>query len=232
MRYLLFDLDGTLLPLDTDKFLGGYLQLIGKFFADVVEPNRFVRQLMASTQVMIGNSGQMTNQEAFIADFFPRIGHEADQLMPLFEQFYAEQFPALRAYAEPSQLSRELAQTALDKGYRIVLATNPVFPREAVQQRMEWAGVHDLPWELVTSYENSSFCKPNPAYYQEILDRLGAKPGDCLHIGNDADEDLAAQKIGLPVVLVEEYLINRHQRELDKLHFRGSLADVLEWLNK
>jgi FMN phosphatase YigB (HAD superfamily) len=229
-KYILFDLDGTLLPMDTDQFLVQYVRLITSHFVHLVEPKLFSQQLMASSYAIIGNpQAEQTNQEKFIADFFPKIGDQPENLMPLFDQFYQDHFKELREHTNPTPLARELAELSLERGYKIALATNPIFPKEAIWQRMAWAGVDDLPWELVTSYEDTHFCKPNPNYFAELLQRLGARPEECLHFGNDLDEDMAAAKLGIPVVIVEDCLINRHNRSFDQCFYHGSFQDVLDW---
>lgn len=230
-RYALFDLDGTLLPMDTDRFLEQYVRLITPHFSHLVDPRLFSRQLMASSYATIENPDPaLTNQEKFMADFFPKIGRQPAELMPLFERFYQQHFSELSQYTSPNPLARRLVQTALEQGYRIALATNPIFPKEAVEQRMAWASVADLPWQLVTSYEQTHFCKPNPHYFAEVLQLLSVDPADCLHFGNDMDEDMAARELGIPVVIVEDYLINRHRREFNDCLFHGNLQQVLDWL--
>ncbi len=230
-QYMLFDLDGTLLPLDTDTFLDQYVRLITKHFAAEIDPQLFARQLMASSYAMIGNKdGKHTNQAKFFADFFPKVDRHPEELMPKFEHFYREFFAELGKSTQATPIARQLVLQALDMGYKIVLATNPVFPREAVEQRMQWAGIADLPWELVTSYEDTHFCKPNPHYFQEILDRLEAKPEQCVHVGNDMDEDMAAVDVGISVVIADDYLINRHNKPMTGCLFHGSLQQVLDWL--
>lgn len=230
-QYMLFDLDGTLLPLDTDRFLDQYVRLVSQHFAAEVDPKLFAHQLLASSYSMIGNrASELTNQAKFIAEFFPGIKRQPEELMPKFDQFYRESFGELAKYTSPSPVARQLVEQALALGYKIVLATNPVFPREAVEQRMQWAGLTDLPWELVTSYEDTHFCKPNPDYFREVLDTLGARPEQCIHVGNDMDEDMAATQAGIPVVIVDEYLVNRQGKPVTGCLYSGSLQQVLDWL--
>ncbi|MGI6344537.1 MAG: HAD family hydrolase [Bacillota bacterium] len=232
-RYALFDLDGTLLPIDTDTFLKHYLRLLGASFADGFDPPSFVQQVMASTYVTIGDSSPgVTNQDKFMADFLPKIGRSAEEMLPRFDQFYREQFPRLGELVQPEPLARQLVDEALRQGYRIVVATNPVFPREAVLQRLVWAKLDDLPWEHISSYENSCHCKPHPAYYAELLERLGARPEDCLHFGNDLEEDLAASAVGISVVIIDNHLINRRQRSWDGCLFHGDYASTLAWFRR
>lgn len=228
--YILFDLDGTLLPLNTDAFLEAYVKKISAHFADIVDPSVFARQLLASSYYTIANpTPGMTNRETYFADFFPKLRREPVELMSLFDQFYNNHFSSLVTESQPSPLARELVTTAQDKGYGIVMATNPIFPKEAVWERMRWANIHDLPWELVTSYENMCSCKPHPQYFTEILERIGAESRECIHIGNDLSEDMAAHKVGIPVVMVTDHLVNRHNQSLADCLYHGSLSEVLAW---
>ncbi|NLY53274.1 MAG: HAD family hydrolase [Firmicutes bacterium] len=231
VKYLLFDLDGTLLPLDTDHFIASYIRSISGFFSHLIDPRRFGKQLIESCYAMINNlDPTLTNEQKFMADFFVKLELAPTEMMPLFDTYYRERYQEVRETVSPSPLARQIVETALGKGMRVVLATNPIFPRVAIKQRMQWAGIADLPWELITTYEDAHFCKPHPQYYSEILQRLNAQPHECIHIGNDADEDMAAQAAGIPVVMVEDCLINRQNKTLSDCYFKGDLATVAEWL--
>ena len=52
-------------------------------------------------------------------------------------------------------------------------------------------------------------------YYRDILSELGLSAGECLMVGNDADEDMAAGQTGMQVFLLTDCLINRENRSLD-----------------
>ncbi len=229
-KYLLLDLDGTLLPMDKEKFLKGYLQAAAAKMAPHVAPDRFIKYLLTSTRAMIENPDpELTNAEVFRTDFFPRSGLPEKEIMALFEQFYREDFPGLARLTSPTPLARAVCTQALDRGIELVIATNPIFPRIAIEERLRWAGVADIPFRLVTVYETMHFCKPKPQYYREILDILGAGPGECLMAGNDPEEDLVAGDLGIRTFLVTDCLITRDgcYRRPD---FRGRLSDLLAFL--
>lgn len=161
MKTVLFDLDGTLLPMDTDHFLEQYLRALTPRVAHLVPPKQFVEHLLASTYAMVVNTDDSrTNQEVFIDDFFRRVGCRPEEMMPIFDDFYRKDFCELRACARESHVPRLAVEAAVESGLEIALATNPVFPMEAIQERMRWAGVADFPWRLITSYENMHYCKP------------------------------------------------------------------------
>ncbi len=203
LRAVLFDLDGTLLGNDMDVFLPHYFESISARVAALVPPKMFLAQLMSSTRDMMANDGTMTNQERFAASFFPSVGRPREELEPVFDAFYREDFPSLRAYTTCRPESRPVVEATMALGLDAVIATNPLFPATAIRQRMEWAGLGDLPFRLVTSYENSRACKPNPLYFRLVAEELGCEPDQCLMVGNEAF-DLAAARAGLPVYLVSD----------------------------
>ena len=194
LRALLLDLDGTLLVNDMDLFVPAYLESLAAFAADRVPPSRLIPALLAATHAMNGNDGSgPTNQETFAAAFYPALGQERADLEPVFARFYAEAFPALERLTCPAAGARELVDWAFGRGLQVVIATNPLFPTTAIEQRLAWArvGVDTFPYELVTTYENMHATKDSPAYYQEILARIGRRPSECLMAGDDWGWDIA-----------------------------------------
>jgi FMN phosphatase YigB (HAD superfamily) len=55
VKALLFDLDGTLLPVDTDEFISSYLELLSSKLEKWMEAREFIKKLMESTYAMINN---------------------------------------------------------------------------------------------------------------------------------------------------------------------------------
>ena len=117
------------------------------------------------------------------------------------------------------------------RGLRLIIATNPLFPAAAQYNRVKWAGLDRDDFELITTYENSHYCKPNPAYYQEILDKQGLSADEVLMIGNDAREDTAAAQLGIPVFLVTDCLLNQHNLDISAFP-QGSWDDCVQFINK
>ncbi|ASS74476.1 hydrolase [Tumebacillus algifaecis] len=226
---LLFDLDGTLLPMDNDRFVKGYFKHLAASVAHLLPPEQFVAQVWASTKAMVKNDdAALSNEQVFKSDFLGTLQVTGDDFFPIVDAFYAREFGELAHLSEPTPLAREICLAALEKGYRLVLATNPLFPRTATLHRMRWAGIDDLPFELVTTYEDSHFCKPNPNYYREIVQKIGAPYESCMMIGNDAYEDLVAGTIGL-----QTYWVNNgepapeHPLPFDR---QGTLDDLLQFV--
>lgn len=229
LKAILFDLDGTLLPLDLDVFVNKYFAALGPFFAHKVEPEKFLQELMVATKVMLNNSGEVTNEKAFMEYFLTALKQNQEEMEPLFADFYQKEFPKLKKYVGYTPLASQIVQEGAKKGYKIILATNPIFPRLATQHRMEWAGIANLPWMLITTYENSRYAKPNPQYYREICQKIQVEPQECLMVGNDVQEDLVGGTLGMKTFLVKDYLIDRGNPSY-KPHYQGSLEDLYQFI--
>lgn len=227
---ILFDLDGTLLGCDINLFLQYYLQTVAARVAGagLAEPKAFMRQLLASTQAMVDNlEPTITNASAFADSFYPALSMDQAKAEPVFRDFYTNDFPKLRAHTYVKPAARRLLTTAASRGYGLVLATNPLFPLVAIEERMRWAEVFDFPWRLVTAYESMHFCKPHPEYYREILDLIERKPDQCLMVGNDVEEDLVAGSLGITTFLDRSQLIQRGSGP-SGADLEGSLDDLLK----
>ncbi len=202
LKAILFDLDGTLLGNEMDNFIPAYFKAITNYMAHLIPPDRLIAEVMAGTQAMDANDGTgPTNQETFERFFFPRFDQDREELEPLFHQFYREHFPKLRPLTQQRPAARRLVDWAFEQGLDVVIATNPVFPRQAIEHRLAWAGapVSEYDYALITSYENMHATKAHPAYYCEILSRLDLPPEGCVMIGDSWEMDiLPAASVGIP----------------------------------
>jgi HAD superfamily hydrolase (TIGR01549 family) len=224
IRAVLFDLDDTLLENNMDRFVKEYFGLLTPHMAHLVLPEKFISALLHAIYAMVQHSDPaITNRQAFIDDFFPRVGRTAEEMMPLFDDFYALQFDKLQSLTRPNPSARAAIQTAFDTGCDVVIATNPIFPETAIRQRIEWAGVSDFPFKLITSYEVMHSAKPNSRYYLEILEHIRRSPDECIMVGDDWDNDIVpAMKAGLQV-----YWVNTATDAMNALDpsARGTLAE-------
>ncbi len=198
---ILFDLDGTLLDNDVDRFLPTYLKALGKFMAARVDPARLQDALMAGTKAMLDNTDpEITLQQAFESVFFPMIGMERGPLIPEFDRFYAERFPDLKDLTRPMDMAGQVVELAFGLRWKVAVATNPLFPLVAIVQRLAWAGLdpQESSFDLVPSYESMHFAKPHPEFVAEVLGRIAAQPGEAAFVGNDEKQDLEpARTLGL-----------------------------------
>ena len=222
---ILFDLDGTLLPLDQERFASGYFSLFaqesGRLGYDVPT---MVKGLQAGFEAILTNDGAMTNKERFDLVFEEATGYESEEMNTRFLPFYEGLFEELKAYATPSPISRSIVDTLTAKGYRLVLATNPLFPRIGTLTRMKWAALTEADFELITTYEEFSYAKPNLGYYEEILSTLNLNPSQCLMVGNDVEEDMVVLEMGMEAYLVTDCLLNPKNQDLSRFQ-SGSLND-------
>jgi FMN phosphatase YigB (HAD superfamily) len=203
---ILFDLDGTLIDSTTDTFLPPYFAALTKQVAHLVAPDKFIAQLTASTRAMVANlNSTRTLEEIFAADFFPKIGVARETLMPLFDDFYAREYPKLRSLIQPIPDARRAVELSIQHGYQVIVATMPVFPGSALRQRIEWGGLADLPFALVTDYETMHASKPHSAYYREIAALIHCAPEECVMVGNEIENDiLPARKAGMKTFWVTD----------------------------
>lgn len=227
---ILFDLDGTLLDSNMENFIPLYFQALSARVAHLMPPKEFVVQLMRATEAMMANDGTATNEQVFANAFYPLLGHNRAELEPIFDDFYAYDFPDLRKYTSRKPEARPLVQRAFDLGYDVVIATNPLFPRTATQQRLEWAGVADFPYSLVTSYENSRACKPNLRYFDLVCEHIGRAPAECLVVGDEA-MDMVAARVGCLTFLVPGPATALNA-SVPEPAYRGTLSDVMALIER
>ena len=230
---VLFDLDGTLLPMDQEEFVNTYMGLLARKLAPHgYDPRHLVAAVWAGTHAMTENDGSRTNEEVFWSDFCHIFGDQARKDLPLFEEFYAAEFGQARTACGFVPEAARVVALLKERGITMALATNPLFPRIATRQRIRWAGLEWEDFAAVTTYENSCFCKPNPDYYRELLKKLGKKPESCLMVGNDVAEDmLPARAVGMEVFLLEDCLINKKGADTE-LFPRGGFGELKEFLLK
>ncbi len=232
---ILFDLDDTLLDNDIDRFLPGYLKSLSGHLGGVIEPQQTIQHLLAGTRAMMANlDPARTLEDAFDAHFYPALGVRKAELGGQIAEFYEKVFPSLRSLTGTRPEAAPVVERLLERGHRVVIATNPLFPRRAITHRLDWAGlpVEQFPFDLVTSYESFHFAKPNPAYYAEILAQLGCPAQAVVMVGNSLSDDLLpAARLGIPGFWVR----NGQAGTLAGLpanSAEGSLADVPGWIEQ
>lgn len=218
MKAVLFDLDGTLLDNDVSLFIPKYFALLSKRFSRRISPEKFIDSLIKASNAMISPPHpSLTNEEVFWREFTKLTGMSFNELSPQIEDFYLGEYSTLKEITRPIPEARELLSSLVEKGYIIALATSPIFPEIAIRQRMKWAKIDDLPFQVVTTYENMHSGKPCLEYYQEILKKLGIQPWQALMVGNSLQDDMVSKKVG-----VFTYLI--HSGPLDSLD-----TSLIDW---
>ena len=225
-----FDLDGTLLPMDMKTFTDGYYSLLAKKVAYLgVEAEPLVAGVWAGVKAMVKNDGSQKNVDAFWQRFEEFTGIPASLIKKDCDEFYGKEFTGAKIFTGENPLAKKAVEAARKKAGKVVLATNPLFPMDGQRTRLSWLGLTPEDFDLVTSYESDGFCKPNPAYYLSVCERIGADPRDCLMIGNDEEEDgYAAARTGMSGYIITDCLIasERHPWQGP----RGSFTDMLAML--
>lgn len=214
---VLFDLDGTLLPMDNDAFTKSYFKLLAAKLAPYgYESKQLVDAVWAGTAAMVKNDGKSSNEEKFWQKFSEIYGEKATTDKPIFDEFYEKEFQKAKSVCGYNPKAAETVRKVKEMGLRTVLATNPIFPHNATESRIRWAGLEPEDFELYTTYENTGFCKPNPDYYKDIINRIGVNANECLMVGNDVTEDMVAKTIGMKVFLLTDCLINRSGKDISE----------------
>ncbi len=219
---LLLDLDDTLLNTNIASFIPAYFQALAKKLAPHVAPDLMLSALMAGTQKMMANADfSQTLEEVFNAAFYPQIGSTREKIAEAIENFYDHIFPSLGEVTTPKPEAKPLVEWAIAQGFRVAIATDPLFPRKAIYHRLRWAGFEPEQFELISSFESFHFTKTHPAYYAEALGRMGFPDAPVLMVGNDQERDiLPAKKLGLATYHVED------QPSSDG----GKLSNLRKWL--
>lgn len=233
MNTILFDLDGTLLPMpDQELFLNTYFQALSvKLAAEGLDSQVVMKAVWAGTKAMLENDGTMTNERRFWKVFCSMLGEGAMEMEPLFIHFYKNEFLATKETTFCHPHAGECIRILKEKGYQIVLATNPLFPRVATERRMEWACLKPEDFIYITTYESSTYCKPNPEYYKEILKNIGKKPEECMMVGNDVKEDMCTANLGMDTYLLKDCLICQEETDLSGFK-QGDFNDLLQYIKE
>lgn len=229
-KAILFDMDGTLVPMNTEEFTRGYFSFLAKKLLPFgIEKEKLVPAIWTGTAAMVRNDGTMTNDRVFWQCFEETTGISEAVVGAACLDFYGNEFQQAKVFTQENPLAREAVKLAHEKAPLVVLATNPLFPMAGQVTRMSWVGLKRSDFDLVTSYESDSYCKPNPQYFLSVCERIGVKPEECLMIGNDEAEDMyAASLTGMTCYLVTDSLITSEKHPWQGA--RGTFADMVEML--
>ncbi|MBD5132181.1 MAG: HAD family hydrolase [Clostridiales bacterium] len=233
LKAALFDLDGTLLPMDQDAFVKAYFGYMTKkmYSHGYTDPQKLIKSIWACTMKVVMNDGSKTNREVFWDEFAKIYGEKARDDEKKFDEYYRNEFQAVKEVCGHEKRAKKVTDYLKSSGIRVIIATNPIFPAVGTHSRMRWAGLDPDEFELVTTYENTGYCKPNPAYYTDILNRIGLEPKDCIMVGNDVDEDIIpSTSLGMDAFLLTDCLINKNNIDINK-YAHGNFDDLLEYLS-
>jgi len=229
-RAILFDMDGTLLPMDMKEFTSGYFKFLAKAISKYEIPfDKLVSAIWDSTAKMVTNDGSRYNDELFWENFEKLVGFPIEDVRRDCDAFYGNEFKDAKIFTKDNPLAKKAVELAHKKAEIVALATNPLFPMNGQITRMEWVDLCREDFDLVTSYETDIFCKPNPKYYLHVCETLGVKPEECLMVGNDEYEDMyACTRVGMDGYLVTDTMIHSAEHPWDGP--KGTFTDLISLL--
>ncbi len=217
IKTVLFDTDGTLLPMDLDEFTQCYFKHLIAYVAPLgYDPKAVYGAVMTGVEKMVVNDGSCTNEIAFWRGFAAVLGEDALKHRPQFDRFYVTDFDKAKAVCGFQPLAAQTVEKIKQAGLQMVIASNPLFPYTAQSARVRWAGLDPKDFAYITAYENSSYAKPNPGYFRELLEKLGLKAEETLMVGNDVSDDMPAAKLGMQVFLLTDCLINKENEDISR----------------
>ncbi len=224
-----FDLDGTLLPIDGQKFEQLYFHGLSARFTELYTPEEFIQLIWNATKAMVMDTRHVTNETAFMEALGSVVNGKLGLMQERFTEFYLNDFDRVReAVIENAEVHQAIG-ILKSKGYDLVIATNPMFPRLAIEKRIGWTGLDRNDFSYVTSFEDNHYCKPQPMFFQELLDLLGKAPAEVMMVGNDVEEDLVAGKLGIATYLITNHIVNRKNKDIVADH-SGDYVSFLQFV--
>lgn len=230
---LLLDLDETLLDTNMNAFVPAYFQKLAAHLASYVPPETLLKYLTLGTKKMMASEDpSRTLREVFDENFYPFLNVDRGVIAPAIEDFYDNVFPSIREVTKPIPGAVEFIEWAFRAGHRVVIATSPYFPRKATWHRLRWADLppETYPFAIISTYEDFHFTKPHPAYFAEVLARLGWPEGPVVMVGNDVQLDLIpASTLGLATYHALDVTSSADEFASTG---RGRLAELRAWLEQ
>ena len=227
IKAVLFDLDGTLLPMDEEYFKKIYFGAVYKKIAYLgYTLDELLKVIWYGTKAMIQNDGSQTNEELFWKKFIEVHPDRLEENKENFVEFYSNIFPTLGHTCGYQPLAKDFVKALKDKGYEVIIASNPIFPLVATKARIRWAGCNPDDFKYITAYENSRFSKPNLKYYEEVLEKTGYKPDEVIMVGNDVREDMIVNKLGIDSYLITDCLLNLDNEDINK-YKHGNFEEIM-----
>ena len=204
IKAILFDLDGTLLPMDEEEFTKGYFKLLClKLSTHGYESDKLIKTVWSGTKLMIKNDGTKTNVQVFWDCFSEVYGKEKLCDLSVFNDFYVNEFKKTKLFCGENEYAVKLVQTAKKAGFKTILASNPVFPKCGMITRMNFIDLCESDFDYISNYSDSHYSKPNPDFYREILNANGLKPEETIYFCNSLTEDvIPAEKCGIKTCLI------------------------------
>lgn len=125
--------------MEQDKFANGYFSRLVKKLAPLgYEPQKTVDGIWAGTAAMVKNDGKTTNEEAFWIKFKEIFGEKVLDDKPIFDDYYRNEFNEVQSDCGFNPAAAQTVKQLKERGYKLILATNPIFPAVATESRIKW----------------------------------------------------------------------------------------------
>jgi FMN phosphatase YigB (HAD superfamily) len=204
IKAVLLDLDNTMILFDEAAFYLRYMERIVPFFADLVPEDQFRDRLLKGIRGLLKNNGDVSNRQFFL-DLFcdgDLVGRQA--VWERFMQFYEREYEKVPVEATAPQGLEQVLDQLDAWGIELVVATNPLFPQIAQEKRLDWIGLDQRRFRLITHLDNMTYVKPRVEYYRQVSAMIGWKPEVCIMVGNDTINDMVAGTAGMTTYLTTE----------------------------
>ena len=233
LKAVFFDLDGTLLYMDEPKFLEIYFDAMDSWIKDKgLDAEKIIEGTKVGTRAMFKNDGSATNEEVFFKGFEEHLGEVTKRDIEVLNTYYDSAFEETFAACKPNPYSRGIVKACREMGLKVILSTNPLFPKVATLKRMALSNLYEEDFDLVTTYENSSFCKPDPRYFHEIMNRFALTPDKVIVFGNNTyDDGECALMAGLKCYIIESENLIENEKSTHDFE-RIKITDVISTVKK
>lgn len=230
IKNILFDLDGTLINTLQDELNKKYFEAVYKKLVDNDCDAAFLSKIIVDgIKAMIFNNGTLTNEEAFWKHFEDNSNMKREEIKDVFDSFYLNEYDNLCDCVEVIEGMNENIQLLKNKGYNLILSTNPLFPKMAIEKRASWGGIDCKSFSYITSYENSSYSKPNINYYKEIINKNNLNIKETMMFGNDLIEDLIIEELNIPCFIITNNMVNVNN--VKKCTKKGDYNEFFSFIN-
>lgn len=235
IKAVFFDLDGTLVPCDTNEFVKGYFKLLVNYLKDKdckVPLDKVGPCILKAVNDVLKNDGGLTNKEVFWQSFFALFSMSDDDKInfkTLCDHFYEYEFDEAKNLLEDRDPKIDEVLAYIKKRDLIkVLATSPVFPRAATNKRVNWIGHEFEEFDHITTYDNCIYCKPDLRYYRGLLAMFALRPEEVIMVGNDVLEDMRpALTLGMKTFFIDRFALHTEEKYSGP---KGDFKDFLDYL--
>ena len=233
LKAVFFDLDGTLLYMDEPKFLEIYFDAMERWIKSRgLDAEKIIEGTKVGTRAMFKNDGKATNEKVFFDAFENYMGETTEEVFNALDSYYDSAFDQTFASCKSNPHSKEIVHFCREMGLKVILSTNPLFPRVATLKRMALSNLYEEDFDLVTTYENSSFCKPDPRYFHEIMNRFALTPEEVIVFGNNTyDDGECALMAGLKCYIIESENLIENEKSTHGFE-RIKITDVISTVKK